>query len=338
MKKSLLTLAFTAIGGLSAFAQGYYYFKNVGAPKGYTYQAPSTGVTTILAGSATPQSSTLSTAQNLPFAFNFFGFSVSQFKASTSGYITFDVSQTVDIATNTVLPSAAAPKMAIFAFWDSTKVQTVGTSSLPAGIRSWITGTAPNRVFHIQWQTAQGLPDNGTDINAAFYAILINENGTFDLVQDFGLGTFTATMGVNNIDGTVGKMIDGSPAMNYGGNANSYLAESAVFYNFKYGVQPALDLKLTGELTPQVAGAVNGVKIKVKTINYGSSDVASAKMSYSINNGTAVTAPTNTAVAKNAGRATIEHPTSYIPLDADANTTKTIRVWFSEINGGSSVF
>lgn len=329
-------MALTAFGGLGAFAQSYYYFKNVGAPAGYTYAAPASGVTTIIAGSATAQSSMLSAAQSLPFAWEFFGLQVTQFKVSTSGYLTFNTGQTTDVMGNTTLPSATAPKLAIFPFWDSTKVQTVTGSSLPSGVRSWISGTTPNRVLHIQWQTVQALTA-GTDINAAMYAVLINENGTFDIVQDFGLGTFTASMGVNNLDGTAGTMVEGSPTMNYGGNANSYDPAKAVFYSFRYGIQPALDLEVVGSLTPQVAGAADGgAKVKVKLANYGFTDITGAKMNYSVNNGAAVSSTVAITVNKNAGRGVATHPTAYVPVDADANSTKTIKVWFSEINGGAA--
>jgi hypothetical protein len=337
MKKSILTLAAMAVSSMGVFAQGYYYFKNTGVPDGYSFSAPSTGATAIITGTASAQSNMLSAAQNLPFAFSLYGLNVSQFKASTSGYITFDVSATADNQTNVALPSASAPKMAIFGFWDKTRIQTLTNSNgtYPSSIKSWITGTAPNRVFHIQWQLIQ--TDDGTSAtNVTYYAILLNENGTFDIVHDYGFGTFTATTGVQNVDGTAGTMIDGSPNMNFGGANGSYDASKSVVYSFRYGVQPAIDLEVPGELTPQVAGAASGgATIKVKTVNYGSTNITSAKMNYSINNGTPVTSPVTVSIDKNAGRATISHPTVYVPSNTDANTTKTVRVWFSEINGGS---
>lgn len=333
MKKSLLTLAFAAIGSLGAFAQSYYYFKTTGAPAGYTYAPPASGVTNVIPA---PANGVLSAAQNLPFPFTFFGINVSQYKVSTSGYITFDVSQTTCNSTNTALPSVTAPKLSIMAFWDTTKIEQVSGSTIAAGVKSWVTGATPNRVLHVQWQTAQSLV--GTGINASFHTLLINENNTFDVIQEFGLGTFTGTIGVNNLDGTVGMMVDGSPNLNYGGNANSYDPAKSLVYNFRYGVQPALDLEVYGNLTPEIAGAASGgATIKVKTVNYGSTDITAAKMNYSVNGGAAVTAAATITVEKNAGRAVVSHPTAYVPSVSDANTTKTIKVWFSEINGGATL-
>lgn len=338
MKKSLLLLAFTAISSLGAFAQSYYYFKTTGVPEGYTLSPP-TSATTIIAGDATAKANQLSVAQSLPFPFTLFGLNMSQFKASTSGYITFNTSQSADDTVNTTLPSATAPKLAIFAFWDNTRLQTLtaGGTTFASGVKSWVTGTAPNRVFQIQWQLAQ-TNDGTTATNVTYYAILLHEDGvTFDIVHNYGFGNFTATTGVNNLNGTAGKMVDGSPDMNFGGFNGQNAPTESVVYNFKYGNQPAIDLKMTSNATPLMAGAATGgVKIKVRATNYGSTDVTSAKINYNVNNGAPVTASATISAAKNAGKTIVIHPTNYVPADADANTTKTIKVWFSEINGGAT--
>lgn len=330
-------MALTAFGGLSTFAQSYYYFKNIGIPSGASN--PPATATTILAGTATAQANTLSTSQSLPFPFQIFGINVTQFKASTSGYITFNTAQTADDTANVALPSATAPKLAIFAFWDKTRIQSLSQNgtTYPSGVKSWITGTAPNRVLQIQWQLVQ-TDDATSATNVTYYAILLNENGTFDIVHNYGFGNFKATAGIQNLDGSVGKMIDGSPNMNFGGNNGSNDVTKSVVYSFKYGVQPAVDMQVTSSLTPQVAGAADGgAKIKVKTVNYGFDNITAAKMNYSVNNGAAVSAAVTISVDKNGGRSTITHPTAYVPADADANSTKTIKVWFSQINGGTSI-
>jgi hypothetical protein len=335
MKKSLLSLAILAISSVGAFAQGYYYFKEAGISAAETWLAPTTGATTIIAGSTTAQSNILSASQNLPFAWTFYGLNVSQFKVSTSGYLTFDVSQTTDNTTNVLLPSASAPKLAIFPFWDNTKLQIVNTN-FPATVASWITGTAPNRKLRIQWSSI--LNNEVTGTNVAFYGINLLESGGFEIIQHFGLGTFTSTVGCQNEDGTVGTSIPGSPNMNYGGSTNSYNPSAAVLYTFLYGVQPAIDLNIDGEFTSDVAGAGSGgAQIKVTAVNFGSTDIISAKMSYSIDNGSPVTAAATISVPKNKGRGKVTHPTAYVPLVADANTTKKVRVWFTEINGGADM-
>jgi hypothetical protein len=336
MKKTILTLALAALSSMGAFAQGYYYFKTTGVSAEYTWVAPTSGATTIVAGNATAQTNILSTAQNIPFAWSFFGLNVSQFKVSSSGYLTFDVSQTADNSANVTLPSAAAPKLAIFPFWDNTKVQTVTGSTIPSGILSYVIGTAPNRKLRVQWQTIQSNEGSGT--NAAVYAINLIESGGFEVIHQFGLGTFSASVGCQNLDGTTGTTVTGSPNMNYGGSTNSYNPAQVVVYNFKYGVQPLTELKIKSNQTAELVSlSGTGAQIKVNTANYGSNDITSSTMNYSVNGGATVSGSATTTVTSNGGTANVTHSTAYMPVGSDAGTSKSIKVWFTGINGGASL-
>jgi hypothetical protein len=334
MKKSLLALAFTAMSGLGAFAQGYYYFKTTGVPDGYSF-APPASATSAITGNGTSQSNLLSAAQNMPFAWQLYGLNVSQFKVSTSGYLTFDVSQSADNQTNVALPSATAPKMAIFAFWDQTRIQTItsGSTTYPSDVKYYTYGTAPNQTLAIQWRLVQ--TDDGTSSkNVTYYAVLIHENGGFDVVQNYGFGTFTATTGVQNVDGTEGTMVTGSPNLNFGGNNGSYDAPATTVYSFRYGVQPATEMSVKSSQTVDVVSLNgSGAQIKVNVANYGSNTINSATMSYSIDGAAAVTGASSASVAGSGGTATITHPTAYVPVTADAGTSKTVKVWFTGVNG-----
>lgn len=339
MKKSLLVAAVAALSSFGAFAQSYYYVKTIGVPPGYS-SAPPTGATSIITGTATAQSGVLSAAQSFPFSgWTFYGFNVSQFKVSTSGFISFDPGLTTDNASNIALPSTSAPKMSIFAFWDNTKLQTItqGSNTFASDIKSWTYGTAPKRVFAVQWRLVQ-TNDGSSGTNVTYYAVLFHEDGGFDIIHNYGFGTFSATTGCQNLAGDDGTQVTGSPNMNFGGNNGNNDDKLSHLYQFKNGVQPALAMKLRNNLTADVISATaTGGTIKVSADNYGSTAITGAKMNYTIDGGATVSATVTTSVGVNGPSIAIAHPTAYIPVTTDAGSTKTVKVWFTEINGSSTI-
>ncbi|MBW7846178.1 MAG: hypothetical protein H3C45_11150, partial [Bacteroidia bacterium] len=239
MKKNLLLLAASTLVSIGAMATGYYHIRTTGTTSEYNMNQ-STGTSAIYTGTGTAKANELfSPAVSLPFAFSFYGNAVTQFKASSSGYITFDVSQTTDVTSNTALPNASAPKNAIFAFWDNLRLQTItqGSSTFPSDIRTWTYGTAPNRVFVVQWRLTQ-TNDGSNATNVTYFAIRLYENDShFDVVHNYGFGTFSATVGCQNADASSGYSILSSPNQNFGGNSGSYDAAKSHVYSFYYGTQ-----------------------------------------------------------------------------------------------------
>src|SRR5690606_15864703 len=110
MKKLLLLklLLFTAYYGFAQTTYDMSYVQNAGYPGGIRPTSSSTtetsGWTTILPGSAAANS--WSPSQTLPFAFNFFGQPVTNFKASANMLVTFDVANAALPNANTNLPTA----------------------------------------------------------------------------------------------------------------------------------------------------------------------------------------------------------------------------------------
>jgi hypothetical protein len=338
MKKSLLVAAIAALSSFGAFAQNYYYFKTVGVPENYTSTPPSEAAS-VITGTATSQAGVISSAQSFPFAsWQFYGFTVNQFKVSTSGYISFDPSLASDISANTALPNASAPKLAIFAFWDNTRIQTLtqNGNTFASDIKSWTYGSAPNREFAIQWRLVQ-TNDGTTATNVTYYAVVFHEAGGFDIIHNYGFGAFSATTGCQDLTAANGISVTGSPAMNFGGNDGSNDPKKSAVYHFKYGTQPVVDMVIKKTLTPNpISANATGGSIKISADNYGSAAITTAKMNYQINGGATVTASVNTSIDANGGTAVVTHPTAYIPVGADAGTSKTVKVWFSEINGGAA--
>jgi len=278
MKKQLLTLIATLAMCGSSFASDYYYFKFKGTTSEYTMNP--TTATTI---SAAPLTGNLSAATNLPFAWNFYGQSVTSFKASTSGYITFDGSQTTSVDANTSLSDPSAPKNSIFAFWDNTALITVTQSgnTFPSDIRTWTYGTAPKRVCVIQWRLVQ-TPGATSPTNVTYYAIRLHEGGDFDIVHNYGFGTFSASAGVVNADGSDYKEITGTPSMNFGGANGSYDATASDVYVFHSGTQAMNDAEATSLTLPKFAQKNSDVFIKGKVTNYGSQSLSSFRINYTV--------------------------------------------------------
>ncbi len=332
MKKQLLSAAFLVFSGIGAIAQNYYAIKQKGAPVDYTLNY-TTGVNLIMNPSTSVTASdSLSAANSLPFTFKFYGVDYTQFKVSTSGYITFDVTQTVNQNTNLALPNAAAPKAAIFAFWDNLNFRALaqGSNTFPSDIRSYTTGTAPNRKFVISWRLAQGGTVGAT--NVTYFSIrLLETSNEFEVIHDYGFGNFTATTGCQNADGTIGKQVAGSPNLNYGGNNGSYIVENSDVYPFKIGTQPAYDIAMMEVKLPTFvkANGVNNVEYKLK--NNGSTDVTSFRINFLATDGAVKSQNVTGVNIANSGN-------EYQGVHSQGLTfttvgAKTVKVWADNING-----
>ncbi|MEI6507050.1 MAG: T9SS type A sorting domain-containing protein [Bacteroidota bacterium] len=334
MKRRLLVAAMAALTSIGAFAQGYYAIKKTGTTSEYNMNATATG--TPITGITGGVSNTLSAAQTLPFAWNFYGAPVTTFLASSSGYITFDATQTVDNISNVALPSTSAPKNAIFAFWDNLKLEPVtqGTTTFASDVRTWTYGTAPSQVFVIQWRLA-GTIGASAGSNVTYFAIRIYQGGGFDIVENYGFGSFAATVGCQNAAGTVGTNVGSSPAMPFGGNNGSYLAASSDVYQFIYGTQPALSVIGIANKTASIASTsvTAGTPIAIQYTNNGSATVTGATLNYTINGGATQSEVLTASIGGNGGLAVLSSVTkNFKPVAADEGTTKAMVAWLTNIN------
>ena len=111
MKKTLTLLMCSGLA-LYGSAQSYGSGTSTGTEAPYAYN--SAGATVL----SVPAQDVLSSAQTIPFSWEFFGVPVTSYKASDNGYITFDAAATVSDPANTAIPNAAGPNNAIYALWD----------------------------------------------------------------------------------------------------------------------------------------------------------------------------------------------------------------------------
>ncbi len=330
MKKKILSLVFAAFAGMGAYAQNYYYLMQSGTTTDYSML--NTGTIILAQGS----NDVLSTAQTIPFAFNYYGSAVTEYKASDNGYLTFDNAETSSISANVSIPSASAPKNAIFAFWDALEMKAITGSSVKTEVRKFTYGTAPNRVHVIQWFTASQEGVAAGSSNYSYFAVRLFEAGNFDIVYNDASpnsAAFTGTMGCQNSTGTTGTMIGGPSAdfpnrVGSSGNANDKV------YKFIYGTQPVFDLSVTKlNIAPYAALNVN-VVIAGTISNPGATAITSFKLNYAVDGGAVISQNvTGVNIGASGGTYAFAHST---PYKGTTVGVKNIKVWASNLNGANA--
>jgi glutaredoxin len=333
MKKITTTILLSALFKISLFAQGgYYYIKTVGTDANYTMN-PTSGTSTLL-NATTATTNFVSAIAALPFPVDFYGNTFNAFRATSSGYIVFGTAAHTDMATNVALPNVNAPKNAIFAFWDTTVMSPVtqGSTTFPSDIRTWTYGTTGNRVFVIQWRLVlKGAITSPT--NVTYYAIRFYENDAtkFDIVLNYGFGSFDATVGCQNSDGTEATQLPASPNINFGGNSGSYDATKSDVYTFYYRSSlPNYDMSILTNTNIEFIAKNQNVNLTGVVANFGKTAVTSFKLNYTVNGGSVNTQTISSVnITPKGGTYTYSHST---PLNVAAAGSAIVKIWVSEIN------
>jgi hypothetical protein len=132
----------------------------------------------------------------LPFPVPFYGAGQSKAWIATNGFLTFAPDRIVS-ASNGRLPATGTPNNAIYPYWDDLIVDA------QAGVYTAVTGTAPHRVFVVEWRNVTFYNDD--DLRMSF-AALLGEDGSIgfrykdvDSEREQGTG---ATTGIENAAGT----------------------------------------------------------------------------------------------------------------------------------------
>jgi hypothetical protein len=114
--KKLLLFAVTFFNLISLSAQNYTYQISTGVDKAFD---DAFNDATPPSSIGSPNHNAFSTTLNLPFTWKFYGQTVSSYKISTNGFITFNTANSVNDTVNTTLPTAGGPNNAIYGFWDN---------------------------------------------------------------------------------------------------------------------------------------------------------------------------------------------------------------------------
>lgn len=334
MKMNILLLAvvFNVLSLIQLKAQDYFYLPATGTSSEYHY---SNLGTVIMQGTTTGLPDTLSAWQTLPFTWDFYGQAVTGFYISDNGYITFDPAAKGSQPSNLSLPDTNAPRNAIFAMWDELNVfRTASTGDYL--IHTWSYGTVPNRVFVIHWFNVHHESKLADADTRFFFAIRLFESGPkrFDIVHDMKIYTTvtsTATVGMQDLTGTKGMMIPGSPAYNFP-SLGSAQTDDAV-YEFYEGTQPVYDMSVTSISINKYQKISSAVPVTGNIRNMGSQNVTSFTLNYSIDGGAAVSQPVSVSPILPGEVYTFKHPTDW--MTPATEKTYNIVVWATNINGNN---
>ena len=274
--KLSLVLGITLIGNL-CFGQ-YYYITGSGDTPGSLNQDPAypegsgqvSGWTSLLGPEVNPPA--WSAVQTIPFAFNFNGVAVTDYKVSSTGVLTFTTgASTVPGGTPLALPNASIPDNSICVWGleasgtnDNVSIKTFGTAG---GQQEWI---------HFSSCT------NGS-ISWSYWSIVLEEgtDNIYIVDQRNTSGTGALSVGIQ-IDATTAISDPNSP--NVGTTAGtSSNSEDDFYYTFVYGTQALNEVRLNSfDLLPYIGfGAIN---IEGWVHNLGSDPITTLTVSW--NDGT----------------------------------------------------
>lgn len=167
-----------------------------------TSVAGQSGTATVLSGDVDD-----GTAQvTAPFAFQFFGSTVSAGTAlfvSSNGLLSLQDDAAFG---NDAIPDSASPNGYIAAFWDD--IELVGGTSF---IYSQVQGSSPNRSWTIEFNNLRDHQTGGGNYTGQI--VIFEQSSIIDIRYDAGIvfDDASATIGVENLAGTVGFPVAGSP-------------------------------------------------------------------------------------------------------------------------------
>lgn len=291
--KHLFTLLVVMGMMLTSSAQNYSVFNSTGTTD-FDFAA---GLNNGLVILQEPTNEVMSTVQNLPFTFNFYGTDVTSYVVSDNGYLTFDVTANTSYAGNTAIPEAGGPNNAIYAFWDSMSLAT-GAGAIDA-VTSYTFGEMGNRVHEIVWFSVT--PQSTTNGTFLYAAIRLYECGDFDIILPYGnVSGMSATVGCENADGSLGVSVGSSPNFDYPSSMLTSDPADDVVYSFRQ--EGVADMGIGNIEYFRIANAGFPFQIKADVFNSGAVQVTSFDVSYSINGATPIVQTEN--ITLNPGQGT----------------------------------
>ena len=226
-------------------------------------------------GNSTP---TWSPIDTIPFTFNFNGSTVSTFKVSTTGVLTFTTSSTnVPVVANAPIPDPGIPDNSVMVWGIE------GTGSNDAIVTKTFgnTGSQQYWVFFSSYTAGSW----------SYWSIVFEEGSDKIYIVDqrhSGNANPQITAGIQ-IDNANAVMVTGSPNLSNVAGTDPTPADN-FYYEFYYGSQNSTDMSATSNLTyPYLY--INDAPYTITAIfnNLGLDTVSSMDINYSANNGSVVT-------------------------------------------------
>jgi hypothetical protein len=328
MKKLFTLLAFVLASSLGLQAQtGYYMISHTyapGNPGGLNQDAEfpvgggiAPGWATILTGSNVAP--TYSPNQTIPFTFNFNGAPVTQYKAGSSGVITFTTASTsIPAHSSTTFPSADIPD-------NSVAIMGLEGTQANDNIVTKTFGTAPNRQHWIQYSSYSIAAGASC---WTYWAVVLEEGTNKIYIVDQRYANCSTQFGIGvKIDATTSVGPSGTvpplAGTDAGGATNHY-------YEFIPGVQPALGAKLASSTMPSFVYLNAPSTVAGRILNLGATAITSGSLHYNVNGGAAVT---QALTGLNVAGGTMYNFSHGTPLTLTTAGSYTLRMWMSNING-----
>ena len=280
--------------------------------------------TTIHGPSASPA---WSTQQTLPFTFLFNGNTVTDFKVSNSGVLTFDVATALPAPsfTRAALPNASIPDNSV-CIWG------LGGIGSNDNVVRKVFGTAPNRQLWIFF-TSYGYGSVASDgTNYCYWSIVLEETTNRIHILDQRSNGFAGTAKVSagvQIDAATAYSVATSPDLEPLAGTDPTPVDNS-YYTFVQGTQPAFDLSVT-EITTSPYLSQGNVTVTGTIKNYGTTTISSMDINYKIDGGAAVTSNLTGLSIASGTTYSFSHPT---PWNATIGS-HSIQAYASNLNNGN---
>ncbi|MFN0188536.1 MAG: hypothetical protein ACKVQV_07530, partial [Bacteroidia bacterium] len=318
MKKFYNLIAAFVLLTTVASAQYYYVpYQNAGAnPGGLNNDAEypvggglDASWTVLRAPSATPAWSAVT---NLPFAFNFNGAAVTQFKVSTSGVLTFTTgAATVPAYSTLALPNATIPDNSVCIMG----IRGTGTND---NVVTKTFGSAPNRQYWLFFSSYS----NATANAWTYWSIVLEETtNKIYIVDQRHSGPYNASAGIQ-INSTTAIAIAGSPALATVATADPSAADNT-YYEFAYGTQAADQAKLKTLTLDKYLIVPGSVFVEGVVQNLGANTITNMDVKYETGGTTYTYSLTNLNILSNTTYSFI-HST---PLNVSSAVPYPVKVW-----------
>lgn len=283
-----------------------------------------TGWNLVMAGTTTDQ---WSSAETIPFNFDFDGNAVSTYYVSNNGVVTFNSTPgTPPTGANASLPSTAIPDMSVMAW--GIDISGVGSDN----IVSKTFGTAPNRQHWVFYTSATNAGNAG---GWTYWSIVMEETTNNIYIVDQrtgpnGVGTATGiTVGIQ-VSSLNYAEAPGSPNIaNAAGNDPSSVDNS--YYEIIPGSPTNDDMSGITIDMPAVVLTAKNVFMSGLFRNVGVNTVTTADFNYRINGGTVVTqGATGNLPAASGEFKTVSSPAQWTPA---TDGKYEVEMWLSNVNG-----
>ncbi|CAI8385825.1 MAG: Uncharacterised protein [Cryomorphaceae bacterium] len=328
MKKVLLSLGVFALSLGSAYGQYYHGAPGTGNPgtqntEDTEYPVGSglpTDWSSILGAAQT--AGTYSPAQTIPFDFMFNGDTVTTYRVSNTGILTFS-----QAAAPAAHPSGAVSALSASTVPDSSVcILGVNGSGSNDQIARKTFGTAPNRQ---EWIIFASYSATGTSTSHWTYWSIVLEEGSNNIhIVDQRTAGWAGSLNIGvRVDATTIDEIAGVTS----GSTNAPDRTDNTHYTFIQGVQPEYEMAGNSvNLNPYLALTSAPFTIGADFVNNGSQTVTSADLNISVNGGAAQTSSLSNLSIASLATGTAVATTAWTP---SATGNYEIKAWLSNLNG-----